>query len=103
MVFKAEIGRSEQGKHPLLLYRSTTNTDLCFKFSCKRTNKDSHGYACVGCQEAYNNRNEITINTVRVSEDYSKFLSDPELLDHPCLELNYTFRYTNSVVQQEVR
>jgi hypothetical protein len=39
MVFAAEEGLSKSGKHPILIYRSTDEPEMCFKFSPKRTNQ----------------------------------------------------------------
>jgi len=103
MEFLTEIARSASEKKPLLIYRSTANPSLCFKFSWKRNNETCRMYACVGCMEARNNGNSVVINSVGVSLDYGKFLSDPEKLAHKCIDLKFTFDYLATRVQQDLR
>jgi hypothetical protein len=61
MKFKAEKSLSEQDKHPLLIYRSTANPERYFKFCHKRDNKNTRAYICLGCQEAKDAGNEISV------------------------------------------
>jgi hypothetical protein len=91
MVFAAEEGLSKSGKHPILIYRSTDEPEMCFKFCHTRDNLFDYAYVCLGCYQAKNAGNAIYVKSVRVNHDYSEFLSDPKKLLHKCIELGFTF------------
>jgi hypothetical protein len=103
MVFAAEEGLSKSGKHPLLIYRSTDEPDMCFKFCHTRDNLFDYGYVCLGCKRAKDDGKSVYLQSIRVSHDYSEFFSDPEELFHKCVELGYTYDYLSTDVQQELR
>lgn len=105
MNFAAEIAQTKYEKHPLLIYRLPTNQDLCFKFKYLRSNNNSNGYSyvCVGCKQAQKLSDGITVNSLRVSNDYTSFLSDPEELNHVCQEKGFIFYYLDANVQQVYR
>lgn len=92
MEFLTEQGRSESGKHPLLIYRLTEEPKLCFKFQWHRTNNNRYMYVCLGCSSAQKAGNTVVVNSIGVSLDYSRFLSNPEELNHRCVGLGYTYR-----------
>jgi hypothetical protein len=95
MPFSAELLPSESGVHYVLMYRSTRNQELAFKFCHKRTNQDTLAYICMGCKQAAKGDKTVSVNSIYVSMDYSHFNSDPERMNHFCLERNVTFRYNS--------
>lgn len=99
--FPAQVGISKRGSHPLLIYRLTEDEDLCFKFMWKRTNKADMSYVCLGCQSARDGGHECVVTSIRVKNN--RFLSDPEALDHGCIDHDYTYEYLEADVQQELR
>jgi hypothetical protein len=103
MAYPAEIARSEKQKHPLLIYRSTIDNALCFKFRWKYEGSEFHSYKCLGCSEAAKVTFGATVASLRVSEDYTTFLSNPEAMTHICQAPGFTYRYVDSVVQQAYR
>lgn len=103
MEYLAIQGKSKSGRHPLLLYRSTANPGLCYKFQWKRTNKDCHMYCCLGCKAAQGRGNDVILHSIRVSLNYHQFLSNPEAISHRCLQLDFTFQHLAVNIQQETR
>jgi len=89
MIYRAERGSSKAGKHPLLIHRLAADNTLCYKFKWKRSNKESFGYVCLGCEDFSNVTKIGSVNSVRVGADYSEFLSDPESIGHACTPLLY--------------
>jgi len=105
MVFLAERAQSRDQKHPLLLYRLSDNTELCYRFRWTYTGADFHSYKCFGCCEAAKKAVgvKLTVSVLRVSSDYASFSSNPEDLNHVCQERGFTYRYLDSIVQQTYR
>lgn len=103
MEYPAIRGQSETGKHAVLFYRSTLNPNQCYKFQWKRSNNECLVYSCLGCKLAKNKGNSVTINSIKVSLDATQFLTNPEALDHRCIDLGFTFDYMASDVQQDLR
>jgi len=103
MEFLAEKQITGKNSHPLLIYRSTVDTDNCFKFCWKYTGQKWHSYICLGCQNAKDHGKNLFIKSIHVSLDYTSFLTDPETLIHKCTGHAYTFKYLAADIQQEVR
>jgi hypothetical protein len=106
MVYPAIKGRSKKGTHPLLVYPSPTEDGRYYKFGHKKTNNDSFSYRCMGCQSAYDNKHaNVVVKSIKVSADYSEFLTDPEdvHLQHSCGNLGYTFDQLDVEIQQIYR
>jgi hypothetical protein len=91
MVFETEQGLSKSEKHPILTYHSTEKPEMCFKFCHRKTNLFSHSYVYLGCKEAQKCGNAVYVKSIRISRNYSEFLSDPEELLQKCIELGFTF------------
>jgi hypothetical protein len=60
-------------------------------------------YVCLGCEKAKQAGNAVVLNSIGVSLDRSQFLSNPEALTHRCVELDYTYEYLATEVQQDLR
>ena len=57
-------------------------------------------YICQGCKNAKHAGNAVVVESIGVSLDWSHFLTDPEALNHKCIELDYTYEYLAAEVGQ---
>jgi hypothetical protein len=93
-VYNAVVCASQTRKWPMLAYQLPN--DKCFKFVYIKSSRDGleHFYQCYGCREAKKEHDElkdVSISTIHVSSDFSRFVEDPESLTHSCVDYNKLF------------
>jgi hypothetical protein len=97
--YLAERGISKSSKHPLLLYRLPNDPTRCYKYQFKREKPTCYVYICFGCTEIRKSIDGVTVKSIGVSNDYIRFLMNPEDQEHVCT----AFEYLAAGVQQLYR
>jgi len=94
---------SQRGSNPVLVYRLPDDDSMCYKFSVKKSiASGGFYYECYGCRQAKKLDETLvkrSILSIKVTQDYLSFNSDPTLTDHFC----ETFLYKDIQVTQIYR
>jgi hypothetical protein len=87
--YLAERGISKSSKHSLLLYKLSNEPEKCYKYHFKRSKSQCLAYICIDCEQIRQVQDGVTVESIDVSNDYSRFLSNPEAQGHVCIAFDY--------------
>lgn len=92
--YESIVFSSTRGVNPILIYRLRSDPSKCFKFIHRRNDK----FKCDRCSKLGEKDPALTVYSIAVKDN--KFTSDPEQLEHKCIEAGLLFNYNDMVAQQ---